>query len=378
MIGHIHISGLIGSYTDEKGVLHKGVELIDVISQVQKQKDSEEFVLHINSEGGGVETGYDIYNYLKSLPQKITTVIEGMCASMATVVALAGDVRIMTTESKFMIHNPWIGGVKGDADELLSAAEEIRAEEDRMIDFYSEHTGVLKEGFDALMKSETYLTPDQAKELGFIHEIRPTVKALAFKKTDTMSKEILSKIDQVLALVGIKKEEPKKLALMVADSNGVQVEIKKADGSEITGQPTAGDMCTVEGKPAEGTYIFPDMGVSIDAKAGVISAVNPIEQEAKVDPANDPNSPEYIKTELAKSQARVAELETQIKEHDTFKAEVETKFALIEKGLKSTSSNYQVQGRSTDFREDKKDTPVNITKESMKKRRSEYKTQNEK
>ncbi len=393
MIGHIYIKGQIGSFQDVKGV-----ELIDLVMQVQRQKDAEVFFVYVDSPGGSIDEGDNMYNYLKSLPQRITTVGIGMVASIATKPMLAGDERIMIEgQSELMVHNPWADGVKGDAEELMSAAERIREEEDKLISFYNEVTGISKEGLDALMKSETYLTPEKALELGFITKIikasemtalgmvlptaQPTeakVKAFAFKKTDTMSKEILSKIDQMLAF--FKKEdktETKKLALMVADSNGVQVEIKKADGSEITGQPIAGDLCTVEGQPAEGTYIFPDMGISIDAKAGVISAVNPIEA-AKVDPANDPNSPEYLKTELAKAQAKILEQENQIKENETFKTEVETKFALIEKGLKSTASGYVPQGRTTEFREEKKNTPVEITKESMKKRREGYKKQNEK
>jgi hypothetical protein len=346
------------------------------------------FFVYVNSPGGRIDVGDDMYTYLKSLPQRITTVGIGMVASIATKPFLSGDERYMIIgESELMVHNPWVDNVRGDAEDLLSAAEEIRKEEDRLIDFYSESTGISREGLDALMKSETYLTPEKALELGFItkvitrqeatslgmifpNEQVAKLKALAFKKTDTMSKEILSKIDQVLAF--FKKEEKpeaKKLALMVSDSNGVQVEIKKADGTEIEGKPAQGDLVTVEGKPGEGSYILPDMGITIEVKAGVISSIT----DTKKKEESKPEAPTQD-AELAEAKAKIKELEAQAKEHETFKAEVEAKFALIEKSLKSTVSNYQVLGKSTEFREEKNDSKGLVTKEELKKRKDQRNT----
>jgi ATP-dependent Clp protease protease subunit len=383
MIGHIYINKQIGSF---EGI--QGIELIDLITQVQKQKDAEMFFVYVNSPGGRIDVGDDMYTYLKSLPQRITTVGIGMVASIATKPFLSGDERYMIIgESELMVHNPWVDNVRGDAEDLLSAAEEIRKEEDRLIDFYSESTGISREGLDALMKSETYLTPEKALELGFItkvitrqeatslgmifpNEHVAKLKALAFKKTDTMSKEILSKIDQVLAF--FKKEEKpeaKKLALMVSDSNGVQVEIKKADGTEIEGKPAQGDLVTVEGKPGEGSYILPDMGITIEVKAGVISSIT----DTKKKEESKPEAPTQD-AELAEAKAKIKELEAQAKEHETFKAEVEAKFALIEKSLKSTVSNYQVLGKSTEFREEKNDSKGLVTKEELKKRKDQRNT----
>jgi hypothetical protein len=216
------------------------------------------------------------------------------------------------------------------------------------------------------------ITRQEATSLGMIfpNEQVAKLKALAFKKTDTMSKEILSKIDQVLAF--FKKEEKpeaKKLALMVSDSNGVQVEIKKADGTEIEGKPAQGDLVTVEGKPGEGSYILPDMGITIEVKAGVISSIT----DTKKKEESKPEAPTQD-AELAEAKAKIKELEAQAKEHETFKAEVEAKFALIEKSLKSTVSNYQVLGKSTEFREEKNDSKGLVTKEELKKRKDQRNT----
>ena len=107
MIGKIYISGLIGTFGDEKGV-----ELIDVISQVKKQPQATSFEVYINSEGGVVDVGFDIYNFLKSLGLPITTIGNGMVASIATVIFMAGTKRVVTPNTDFMIHLP-MGGIEG-------------------------------------------------------------------------------------------------------------------------------------------------------------------------------------------------------------------------------------------------------------------------
>jgi ATP-dependent protease ClpP protease subunit len=85
MEGIIYINGQIGSTPTEKGV-----ELIDIIQQVKAQEGALSFRVHINSEGGVVDTGFDIFNYLKSLQLPITTVGSGLVASIATVIFMAG------------------------------------------------------------------------------------------------------------------------------------------------------------------------------------------------------------------------------------------------------------------------------------------------
>jgi ATP-dependent Clp protease protease subunit len=391
--GHIYITGYIGSFKDENGVDIKGVELIDVISAVQRNMNAEKYNVYIKSKGGRVDVGYNIYEYLKDLKQHITTIIDEECASIATVVAAAGEERIMIKGSEFMIHNPWVGGVTGDADDLEGAAKSIRAEEDKMINFYSELTGVGKIGLDHLMKVETSLTEERALELKFVTKVigreeaaslglilveaptqAPQLKAVAVikpneKKENKMSKEISDKLDKVLTFLNLKKEEkPVVKAMTVSDSNGLELSITKADGSEVEGLPAKGDLITVGGQPGEGSYILPDMKVTINAKAGVIESV--VEDQPAA-PAENPEL-EQAKTDLAAAQARVAELEATVKNHETFKAEVETKFALIEKGLKASHSNYVPQGRVTDFGKGKEEAPTSLNKEEMKKRKESY------
>jgi ATP-dependent Clp protease protease subunit len=386
MIGHIYINKQIGSF---EGI--QGIELIDLITQVQKQKDAEMFFVYVNSPGGRIDVGDDMYTYLKSLPQRITTVGIGMVASIATKPFLSGDERYMIIgESELMVHNPWVDNVRGDAEDLLSAAEEIRKEEDRLIDFYSESTGISREGLDALMKSETYLTPEKALELGFVtkviskqeatslgmifpNEQVAKVKAVAFKKTETMSKKLEEKIDSMLLAMGnfFKGAKPEVVivAKTVSDSNGVSLEIKKADGSEAD-KPAEGDLVTVEGKPGEGSYIIPDMGLTIEVKAGVITSIT---DTAKQEEPKAPEAPAQD-AELATAQAKIKELEATIEESKKSSEVLENKVALMEKSFKAIASKFSPGGRTTEFREEKNNTQGLVTKEEMKKRREQRNT----
>jgi ATP-dependent protease ClpP protease subunit len=107
-IGKIFISGLIGEDTN----------LLDVIKQVKAQSSATEFVVKIDSTGGYVDTGMDIYNYLRNLKKPITT-ITSKAYSIASVIFMAGDVRIIPegTIDAVMIHLPWME-VIGDADTI--------------------------------------------------------------------------------------------------------------------------------------------------------------------------------------------------------------------------------------------------------------------
>ena len=124
----ININGTIGSYTDKDGKIISGVELVDVIAQAENSGAETEIQVVINSPGGLVDVGYAIYDYLTSLKSSgktITTVINGMCASIATIIALAGDKRQIVKGSKFLIHNPFITNAEGDADSMRQYAETL-------------------------------------------------------------------------------------------------------------------------------------------------------------------------------------------------------------------------------------------------------------
>ena len=146
MRGQIYIVGDIGQF-DESSPF---VDLVKVISQVRDQPNATSFDVFIDSPGGRVDVGMDIYNYLKSLNKPLHTIGMNMVASMATVIHLAGDTRTIRTNTEYMIHLPW-GGVDGTSEEIEAYSKELKATESMLLNFYVDNTGNPKEAIMPLL-----------------------------------------------------------------------------------------------------------------------------------------------------------------------------------------------------------------------------------
>lgn len=126
--------------------------------------------LHINSPGGDVFDGITIYNLLKQHPANVTTYIDGLAGSIASVIALAGNQINMAENALFMIHNPF-GMVMGDATEMRKMADRLDIVRDSIAKAYVSKTEKPEAEIQALMDAETWMTADEAKEYGFADEI---------------------------------------------------------------------------------------------------------------------------------------------------------------------------------------------------------------
>ena len=321
MEGNIYITGLIGSIYDEVGV-----ELVDVIAQVKKQPDATSFNIHINSEGGVVDTGFDIFNYLKSLNVPLKTIGTGLVASIATVIFMAGDTRVLRQGTSFMVHLP-MGGIDGTADEIESYSKEVKATEDRLIKFYSENVGLSKEAIQPLLKNETWLDSVKALELGFSNTPDLPMVAKAYFKEETkpnnnkMTKEDKSWIEQIFN----KFMGPKIVNVMLQDANGATVEFPEIEeGQEIT----VGSKATVDGVPADGEYVMPD-GKTYVFVGGELTEIK--EAMAEVEETNDLQAEldalrlenEQLKTAKVEAETAVTNLK---KEVTNFKSQIISRF----------------------------------------------------
>lgn len=138
-----------------------------------------ELNVHINSGGGLVSEGFAIYDKLVSLPYTVNTIVEGMCGSIATVIAQAGKkgTRRMFQNSEYFVHNPlWIpsGPDAHNATDLEKLTADLRKNEKKILDFYVRSTGANRHVLAAKMQTETTLNATEAKQLGFIDEIITT------------------------------------------------------------------------------------------------------------------------------------------------------------------------------------------------------------
>ncbi|EPO2450614.1 Clp protease ClpP [Providencia rettgeri] len=134
--------------------------------------------LHIHSPGGEVFEGIAIYNQLKNHNATITVHIDGLAASMASVIAMVGDEVKMPKNAMMMIHKPW-GVSWGDANDMRDYADLLDKVENVLIPAYMEKTGKTKEEIEAMLGEETWLTAEECVEHGFANTVIEPVKAMA-------------------------------------------------------------------------------------------------------------------------------------------------------------------------------------------------------
>lgn len=154
--------------------------------------------LHINSPGGAVFDGITIYNLLKQHPANVTTYIDGLAASIASVIALAGDKVIMAENALYMIHNPE-GFAIGTANDMRSLADVLDKIASTMIGTYTAKSKKSEADIKAMLDAETWMTADEALEAGFIDEISGEMDmAACVKFIPVMAKAGFKHIPKVL------------------------------------------------------------------------------------------------------------------------------------------------------------------------------------
>jgi len=316
MIGNIYINGCIGVWEGEPSVT-----LIDIVKQVKEQPNATAYNVYINSEGGYVDVGFDILNYLRSLGKPLTTIGSGIVASIATVIFMAGSTRQIRENTQFMIHLPWMSA-EGTASDLEISAKELKQTEKQLLDFYKKELNLSEEVLQPLLRDESWLTNDQLHTLGFTtsQPLQIAAKArIKLKSENTMTEEDKGFIAGLFkGFEKLFKNRAKNK--LVQDATGTELDFTDlADDAPIE----TGAAATVDGSPAEGEFTLPDGTVYVFA-AGLLTEIK--------EPATD---------ELAAATEKIAELESQLaakdnehtaqlnsikKEFDKVKAQVTSKF----------------------------------------------------
>lgn len=136
-------------------------------------EDVETINVRINSPGGDVFAGQAIYSTLKRCKSTINVYIDGLAASIASLIAMAGDKVIMPKNSMMMIHKPWSFSA-GNADDMRTMAETLDKVEESLVVAYTDKTGLSEEEIKKLLSDETWLSASDALEKGFCDEIEET------------------------------------------------------------------------------------------------------------------------------------------------------------------------------------------------------------
>lgn len=155
--------------------------------------------VYINSYGGEVAEGLAIYNALKRHKAKIRTHVDGFACSIASVIFMAGDERIMPSTSCLMIHNPWTV-TAGNAKELRKQAEDLDVIGECSINAYMEHVNISEDELKELLDNETWLSSKEAVEKGFATEVDES------EESDNVSQSVKGKVIEMLLKNNVKQE----------------------------------------------------------------------------------------------------------------------------------------------------------------------------
>ena len=140
------------------------------VSKVIDEANGEDLEVEINSGGGSVFAGSEIYTMLKDYKGHVTVKIVGLAASAASVIAMAGNKVMMSPTAQMMIHNVSTY-TSGDYRDMEHSAEVLKSANKTIANAYRLKTGKTQEELLKLMDNETWMTAQKAKELGFIDEI---------------------------------------------------------------------------------------------------------------------------------------------------------------------------------------------------------------
>jgi ATP-dependent Clp protease protease subunit len=139
--------------------------------------------VRINSPGGDVSAGVAIYNYLTEHDGTVTVKVDGIAASIASLISMAGDKIIMLPGSMMMVHNPWTIAA-GNSDDMAQVVEMLEKTGESMVPIYAARTGLSEDRVKELLKAETWMTAQDAVDLGFADEAVEAKTSLA----DAMAK----------------------------------------------------------------------------------------------------------------------------------------------------------------------------------------------
>jgi ATP-dependent Clp protease, protease subunit len=135
--------------------------------------------LRINSSGGSVFEGLAIYNSIRRHSARVEVDIDGLAASIASVIAMAGDTVRIAENGFLMIHRAW-GMVMGHADDMESMAGSLRKVDSAILDVYDARASASRDELQTMIDAETWFTASEALAAGLVDEVVGEVRVAAF------------------------------------------------------------------------------------------------------------------------------------------------------------------------------------------------------
>jgi len=258
---HINLFSEIGgdgidgqSFADEIQLLNQiGIETINI---------------HINSGGGSVIDGFSIFSAINNSESHVNVFIEGIAASMAGVIAMAGHRIYMTDYSKIMIHNPHTGGEASEDEKVINALAAMR---DSLMTILNNRSGknISEAKMSKIMDAETWISPVEALEMGMIDEIVKSKKPKRQAKAAIM--DILNSYD--IININNNKKDMKQIAKHFGLNEDASEETVLKSVQEVSNK--------IEKLESELTDVRDELKVSNEEKEALQNKVNEFEAKAE-------------------------------------------------------------------------------------------------
>lgn len=348
-IAKLNIEGYIGEL-DEKSVFagEKNFTVNNLKTFLSNlSPDVTDIHYKVNSGGGSVYDGWEIHDDLKASGKTLTAIGEGMVGSIATIIYLAANPgnRKLINGTKFFVHNPyWLPESTSPmrADDLLDLGTDLRAEQDKILNFYAKESNATTEELAPFLEKETDLTAESAVRMGFANEVIDSIEDVEYhqyrlvamiKPAEKQSKtNIMSETKKGMSII-------KRLGLMMSRfSNGIfnNVNMPVIDGAgnnvtlyvETETEDLVGGNAFVISE--DGTEnVAPDDKYT-DSEGKVIVVVSGVVDSVNDALAQVPNGEtiDSLKAELEALKAEKAEMSTKLEassaEGQVIKAQFET------------------------------------------------------
>lgn len=256
----IKIYGEIIPFEDAWIMEKGGYSNLTSLQAALKEANGADVRVRINSCGGDVDTGFAMYaelrRYAKENNAKVETFGEARVASIATVIFLAGDSRVLTEHTEPFVHNAWCYAI-GDSKQIMRLAVDLEKCNKKIAQHYAIHTDLSEEEALALMEAETSITTAEAKEMRFATEIEEVFRPAALQRFNTnkptnmnqnpKTKNILNKAMEFL------KSFAPTLNKVVDTADEMQLDFYELEEDAVI---EVGAKAKVEGKNAEGEYVM--------------------------------------------------------------------------------------------------------------------------
>lgn len=281
----------------DEGFQYIDVEYVDQELSKLSVSPRDEVIFNIYSLGGDTVEAFAIYNKIRRFGKenkvKITTRIDGYCASSGVIILLAGDRRIGNRYAEPFVHNAWTF-VMGDKEQASQAFEELEKTDNMIASLYEERTNITKEKALEMMAGNTWISAEECLEYGFYTELeneysaKPVLnseKQIIFNSiqrprnnsiNNKMTQEENLVWNKIKNLFSDKDKTSSKNAMLYTDKNEEVVFAELNEGEK----PKVGDAATINGKNASGTVNMAD-GSVYSFEAGKVTEIK--EKEGAID-----------------------------------------------------------------------------------------------